>query len=524
MVEDPVILRGLSIAGGGNAPTILERTDQEFIPALLEELASDGGLQKVAASLANERDPAGRLKLFQPVHRTFHVAMVEVACDTIGRPRLDPSKIESAGLVVRRVISGNGNRSSASKGLEAWVQSGKRLRGWSEFTLEEDQEMDPDPLRRPPKLKSGNTEINRLLTIWKQSPQPLSEAITPLFVAPPEVCRKVKRTVLYGVVPVTSSEVSEPVSSAKPTEQPSGLPQYDTEKLRAHLPFYLQQTKSNLIPIVPRAEDTLTFANADDPDLANFVLSLRQLKFEFDAFGEGTEGKMLFQELNKLSTDPTSTTRRPLGDFLKSASEVLVDLKGRNQSTPPILSMPGSWPGIDAAQEQRILDLVVARLRGRLEAIAVSAGRFDEVTSQYRARAFVRVRRSDGCQPQLFWSDYGEPFKIAPWYDNNGTPPVKVQLPDPFDANFLKNLKPNVAFILPEGLFNLLQKNSPKDFLEGKAAAGGPQLALDWICSFNIPIITLCAFIVLNIFLSLFDLIFQWLLFIKICIPFPKRQ
>ena len=36
------------------------------------------------------------------------------------------------------------------------------------------------------------------------------------------------------------------------------------------------------------------------------------------------------------------------------------------------------------------------------------------------------------------------------------------------------------------------------------------------------PVITICAFIVLNIFLTLFNLIFGWLFFIKVCIPFPK--
>jgi hypothetical protein len=58
--------------------------------------------------------------------------------------------------------------------------------------------------------------------------------------------------------------------------------------------------------------------------------------------------------------------------------------------------------------------------------------------------------------------------------------------------------------------------------LEGKFSTEG--LTLGWICGFNIPLITICAFIVLNIFLSLFDLIFRWLFFIKICVPFPKRS
>jgi len=59
---------------------------------------------------------------------------------------------------------------------------------------------------------------------------------------------------------------------------------------------------------------------------------------------------------------------------------------------------------------------------------------------------------------------------------------------------------------------------------EGLGVRGGGQFTVGWICSFSLPIITICAFICLNIFLSLFDLIFGWMFFIKICIPFPKRS
>jgi hypothetical protein len=41
------------------------------------------------------------------------------------------------------------------------------------------------------------------------------------------------------------------------------------------------------------------------------------------------------------------------------------------------------------------------------------------------------------------------------------------------------------------------------------------------ICSFSIPIITLCALIVLMIFLSLLNIIFWWMPFLKICFPIP---
>src|SRR5690606_7894520 len=104
-----------------------------------------------------------------------------------------------------------------------------------------------------------------------------------------------------------------------------------------------------------------------------------------------------------------------------------------------------------------------------------------------------------------------------------GAPPVTVPLPDPTDRAALKALKPNVSFAVPKGLMDFMQANDAKKLIDGDGEKGSG-LAIDWICSFSIPIITLCAFIVLNIFLSLFDLIFRWLLFIKICLPIPRRQ
>src|SRR5690606_41538876 len=88
------------------------------------------------------------------------------------------------------------------------------------------------------------------------------------------------------------------------------------------------------------------------------------------------------------------------------------------------------------------------------------------------------------------------------------------------DQALLRSLRPTVACAVPPALQGLLSA-SPKDLMEGR---GGEPSAIGWICCFSIPVITLCAFIVLNIFLTLFDLIFRWLMFIKICIPYPKAK
>ena len=75
---------------------------------------------------------------------------------------------------------------------------------------------------------------------------------------------------------------------------------------------------------------------------------------------------------------------------------------------------------------------------------------------------------------------------------------------------------------MPPKLAQLL-RGLPEDLMEGKGD-GGSGIGLGWICSFSLPIITLCAFICLNIFLSLFNLIFSWMAFLKICIPIPKAK
>ncbi len=132
-------------------------------------------------------------------------------------------------------------------------------------------------------------------------------------------------------------------------------------------------------------------------------------------------------------------------------------------------------------------------------------------------RAFIRVRGDPDCPPRLVWSDYSERFRILPWWEGDG-PVTKVVLPDIGD---LKKIKPNVAFQLPPSIANLLRGDMSK-LKDGEGSTGGLDIA--WICSFSIPAITICAFIVLSIFLSLFNLIFSWLAWIKICIPIPKPK
>jgi hypothetical protein len=158
-------------------------------------------------------------------------------------------------------------------------------------------------------------------------------------------------------------------------------------------------------------------------------------------------------------------------------------------------------------------------MQARFVAVKGKQGRFDEPSARYQLRAFVRLKADGACPARVVWTDYTDPFTIAAWYEGAGAPPVQILLPDPSDRKLLKALKPNVSFVVPPSLQSLLG-GSATDQLKGTLS--NSPLGLTWICSFNIPIITICAFLVLNIFLSLFNIVFGWLFFMKICLPFPK--
>ena len=235
VVEHPIVLRGLTLAGvassAGGGPTIVARTDQDFIGALLDDLGGARAGASVSEHLVRPKPGQPRLKLMQPVHKTFNVALVEVACDVVGQPRLDPDKIDGAGLVIRRVM--RSNRAATTKGgalverPESWVQAGRTFRGWVRLRTPRELDRDPDPARRPAELRSGHPEIDRRLALAHGAPESLAESVAPLFVAPPEVAAATKRTVLYGLVPVASTEVSE---------APEPPPSYPIELVRSHVP------------------------------------------------------------------------------------------------------------------------------------------------------------------------------------------------------------------------------------------------------------------------------------------------
>jgi hypothetical protein len=520
-------------------PALLQRHDDNFVEATVEELRTSAGRAALTQRLAATRNAAQVLKLFQPIQRQFHLALIEAWCDTAGTPRIDPARVDSAGLVLRRI------RTDASgRHLEGWVKGAGRLRGWTRVqqSAERAAPLSAQRLVRRPVSPSVDRELMRFALEHDEAL--LDEHVVPLFMAPPDVCSEAKKTLFYGLVPTSSADIADvPVDPAQALGTGFGP---GSAAFTAHLVDPLRGQPMTFVlggelvhpdwfeavempgtakpTALPTSHWTTLLTTNGAAGMKRFILLLRQLANEFDAFGDTAEGRAVFAELETirllLMLRPFETVPRTVaaGSLLRLASRVLLE-RDPAAARP---EMPVSWPALDSAARARLANALSRAVTRRFADTKRQPGRFDEPGAQYVVRAFVRLRPEGVCPARTEWSAYSEPFVIAPWYEGSGAPPIQIALPDVTDRNLLRSLKPNVAFELPPALQNLLL-GSPKDLLEGKSSGGG-SFTVGWICSFSLPIITICAFICLNIFLSLFDLIFRWMFFIKICIPFPKRS
>ena len=536
--EHEVRLGALRDVQTASAPLILQRADDDFIDAVLDELKTAAGRRQLGASRAAARNPRQLLKLFQPVQRQHHLALMEAWCDTPGTPRIDPARVQSAGLVVRRV------RAGGRAAYQGWMRSKGRLRGWIALSRIGGADSDPASGVRLARGKTGVADIDAALAgiALQNDDALLSEHVVPMFIAPPDICQAAGKTVFYGLVPTVSGEVSE--SPVVFDEDGSFGP--ESAAFRQHLVQALRGEAMDFpLPGETLAADWFEAAEiaAERPagvsvahwdqlkpgasqrsTMQRFIRLLRQLATEFNAFeGSGPESDAVRRQLAAIAlplpllSGETVARTTPADAFLRQAARVL--LERDPAAITPV--MPARWPALGDNEARGLRQALSVALTARFAQLNSAAGRFEEPGAQYVVSCFVQLKPEAGCPSRTIWSDDSEPYVIAPWYEGAGAPPVKISLPDATDRDLLRSLKPNVSFIIPAALQNMLNGN-PKDLMDGKKPADAG-ITIGWICSFSIPIITLCAFIVLSIFLGMFDLFLRWMAFIKICLPYPKK-
>ena len=512
-----VVVQGVDLSGTPqDKPALLMMNDGDFPKAFLRDLGAIGK-PPLSSTTTLAIAPGSPATLFQPVARVFHLAVVQLSCESPGYPRLDPKRVISAGLVIRQAPQAGGPPAAALP----WMKNGNGQFAW----VPQDPtraDIDPDPAQRP-QLQSGQPALDRLLAAQTLSTA-LTESTTPAFVAAPDVCNAAGRTLAYAVVPTASSESS--------TQQGIAIPAFDAGTLSQLLTPLLQGGTH----LAPQAGNTVNykwmsddFVRAIQPSATDFLVfstTLRLLYTALGAFDQSSGAIKLRLVLNRHKVTMPSGATQPMGDFYRDAAKKLIDYVPTSSSDngPPVI-MPTAWDSFSDSDEQDLMNAMIAQLQSRGNAASVPQGRFQDATQLYRARLFFRIKgETPSCPPDLVWSDFTDPFRIGAWYESAGRPVAPIPLPDPFDRNVLKNAKPTCAFAVPPSLMSAINGANMTDLSSGKGPSGGGGVGLGWICSFSIPLVTICAFFILNLFLSLLNIVFFWMAFIKICIPVPQKK
>jgi hypothetical protein len=153
---------------------------------------------------------------------------------------------------------------------------------------------------------------------------------------------------------------------------------------------------------------------------------------------------------------------------------------------------------------------------------------------------FVYTRRDCGplAEPEL--SARSQQFQLANFYDPDAPArPIRITLPADTSPAGLRKFNKNTAFVISDMLCGQVQRAKGLGFVDLVLSVlpwpfhkdlgvgdGGPcksgSVDIGMICSLSIPIITICALILLIIMVSLFDFIFRWLPYFIMCFPLPK--
>jgi hypothetical protein len=153
---------------------------------------------------------------------------------------------------------------------------------------------------------------------------------------------------------------------------------------------------------------------------------------------------------------------------------------------------------------------------------------------------FVHLRCDCGPLHEPLLSEASERFQLASFFDPDAPArPIRIALPLDTTAAGLRKHPKNAVLMVSDVLCGQIQRakglglvdlvlsvlpwplHKPLDLGGTAKCKNGASLDIGMICSLSIPIVTLCALILLMIIVSLLDFIFRWLPWFVMCLPVP---
>lgn len=556
------------------APALLRFAGDDFADQFQATLAANPKeLRGFVARPETWREPAAGLdapprpyplRLYQPVHGRFYFVSASLACRVPGLPEhtVDAAKGEVTAFVLRRVTVTDGG---AETGEWAWVKRADGTEGWTAAAgqaLAADEELLPmfastyagagglksAPMQR--RVFAGLIPASKRETyahgreVAAQAPVPAPGSLDD-----PRVI-EFQRAVLDPWI-----GMMEWYDTQKTDDARRGDALESAEASSAFVLLDLYDFLDAELPRVARAVDGQPPA-APLPAGHQALLAALQAVHVTDA-GTGNRATLVaamkhaVQHRAALEGLAGTTTRYPGGGYVP---RVLIG--DPRDPHPPV---PAPAPGKPAADDSDLRALLLDRESAPLElndppdavfgprrlkkrvmdALAEEGPAPVVAAEQLPARAPANVQGDDWFAVRCVYlrphcgrleapvvSDRSERFRLVSFFEPDAPARhLRVALPVDTSPATLRKYNRNVAFMLSDQLRKQMSRATDlKKLMDGDAGPEDGGISFGVICSFSIPIITICAFILLMILVSLLNIIFWWIPLFRICFPVPKLK
>ena len=483
-----------------------------------------------------EEGEATSLKLYHPAHARFYLVAASLACRKPGLPDkcIDIEKGESVSFVMRRLVTENGQENEYG-----WVMQ---------------------------QLETGNGQEKKYS--WQKVESPLSvsadEERFPLFTMNFKD-RDCQRRLLTGFIPVSSKETFQ----APPNLNPLTISEEDLEAEKANedpladlrvarfegsVVAGMKSLRTTLeYPPPPSTEEKISTSEVQEVflfclyDFAYFVekyldgdassISGLDVKTFFtyvensndvvitwlDALnevmaGENMENIMLgtITTLEFISPEMVAD-ENDIKDNIKDAIENL-QIVNESAEYEKTYEFSESFKG---DIEDALPDIPISQL---MAAEPVPEVPRNGPGAYYVIRCVYERPQCKGIHSPVV-SEPSRRFQLASFFEPDApTRPVSITLPENTGIAGLRKFKKNVSVLVSKKLRSQMQRMTGLKLgdLDDGNINEDPGFNLGMICSLSIPIITICALILLMIIVQLLDIIFRWMPFFKIC--FPKKS
>ncbi len=543
-------------------PELLRFATDDFMDVLQEELQSGAttfadyraGTETNRTSHTTDSSSAV-IPLYQPVHERYYLVTSSLVCRERGLPdrTVDTANDESASFVLRRRVDEGASDEASGTREYGWFGDEWRPIGDNSRRVPEGEERLPmfPQTYTPETPLDGRTKTRRL---WA--------GLIP-----------VAKRETYETAPIQRSENGEERPVPKDDVEGKAVPSLGDPrktKLATRVIGAFSDLKKRLDPDSDEHTSKLSATDVRDPllfawlDLWQFLEEhlpgvVEEIKNPDDRDSLDEDERAVLETLDRIDVSALNLGVRTLGETAETATAALrviaanasdieagkldpvlkpEDLPSQNDSKTlafeeisgaladfyaPESTTPAVQRDINKALDPlKDADQLPADLQppvtesGDAGSSAAEAGWTYVVRCVYERPHCPPSKRREVSKPS-------RPFRMASFFDAEAPArEMNITLPGASVAE-LRNSSQSVTMHFTKELRKQAQRvqDLSLDALEEGEIGSAPGVNIGMICSLSIPIITICALILLLIIVTLLNIVFWWLPFFKICFPLP---